>query len=49
MAVDFPVVHTPYIGHVKNKITLPVGAVVELNTQTRQLLIREINLPGRRA
>ena len=47
MALDFPVVHTPYVGHVKNKITLPIGAQVELNTETKQLLIREINLPGR--
>jgi len=48
MEVDFPVVHTPYVGHVKNKITLPVGAKVELNTARKQLLIQEINLPGRR-
>lgn len=49
MALDFPVVHTPYIGHVKNKITLPIGAHVELNTERKQLLVQEINLPGRRA
>lgn len=49
MEVDFPVVHTPYIGHVKNKITLPVGAQVQLNTASKQLLLREINVPGRRA
>jgi len=48
MEVDFPVVHTPYIGHVRNKITLPVGATVELNTATKQLLIKELDLPGRR-
>ena len=48
MEVDFPVVHTPYVGHVKNKLTLPVGAEVELNTARKQLLIKEINLPGRR-
>lgn len=48
MALDFPVVHTPYIGHVKNKITLPIGARVALNTEHKQLLIEEINLPGRR-
>lgn len=48
MEVDFPVVHTPYVGHVKNKITLPVGAMVELNTGRKMLLIQEINLPGRR-
>ena len=45
MELDFPVVHTPYVGHVKNKITLPVGAQVELNTETKQLLIKEMNLP----
>jgi len=49
MEVDFPVVHTPYVGHVANKITLPVGAQVELNTASKQLLIRVINFPGRRA
>lgn len=48
MEVDFPVVHTPYVGHVKNKITLPVGAEVELNTESKQLMIREISIPGRR-
>lgn len=48
MEVDFPVVHTPYVGHVKNKITLPVGAEVELNTQSKQLLLRESYVPGRR-
>jgi len=45
MEVGFPVVHTPYVGHVRNKITLPIGAQVELNTESRQLLIREINVP----
>jgi muramoyltetrapeptide carboxypeptidase len=30
--IDFPVVYCPYIGHLKNKITLPVGAKVRLNT-----------------
>lgn len=40
--VNFPVVHCPYIGHVKNKITLPVGARVELDTAKRTLKI--INL-----
>jgi len=34
-----PVIHCPYIGHVKNKITLPVGASVELNTRTRELTV----------
>lgn len=46
MSLDFPVVYTPYIGHVKNKITLPVGAQVDFNTQTRSLRINRINLPG---
>lgn len=45
MEVGFPVVHTPYVGHVRNKITLPIGAQVELSTESRQLLIREINVP----
>jgi len=40
MKVDFPVVHCPYIGHGKNKITLPVGARVELNTSKKSLTIR---------
>jgi muramoyltetrapeptide carboxypeptidase len=31
MKVNFPIVECPYIGHVKNKVTLPVGARVELN------------------
>ncbi|WP_432823817.1 S66 peptidase family protein [Trichloromonas sp.] len=46
MELDFPVVHCPYIGHVANKITLPVGAEVELNTEPKQLLIRNIDFPG---
>lgn len=46
MELDFPVVHCPYIGHVKNKITLPVGAEVELQTQSKQLLIRHMAFPG---
>ncbi len=40
MKIDFPLVHCPYIGHGKNKMTLPVGAPVELNTAQRSLLIR---------
>jgi muramoyltetrapeptide carboxypeptidase len=39
MKINFPVVHCPYIGHVKNKITLPVGARVELDTFKRTLKI----------
>jgi len=46
MTVDFPVVHSPYIGHVANKITLPVGAEVELNTENKQLMIRKMSFPG---
>lgn len=37
--IDFPLVHCPYIGHVPHKITLPIGAKVELNTFTRTLKI----------
>lgn len=39
MKIDFPVVHCPYIGHVKNKMTLPVGAQVELNTMKKALTL----------
>lgn len=46
MALDFPVVHCPYIGHVANKITLPIGAEVELNTDRKQLVIRKMSFPG---
>lgn len=45
MELDFPVMHCPYIGHVKNKITLPIGAEVELNTGSKQLLIRNMPFP----
>jgi muramoyltetrapeptide carboxypeptidase len=45
MALDFPVVHCPYIGHVANKITLPIGAEVELNTDSKQLMIRKMSFP----
>lgn len=40
MKIDFPLVHCPYIGHGQNKITLPVGAGVELNTSKKSLTIR---------
>jgi muramoyltetrapeptide carboxypeptidase len=40
MKIDFPLVHCPYIGHGKHKITLPVGAKVELNTPKKSLTIR---------
>jgi len=46
MALDFPVVHCPYIGHVDNKITLPIGAEVELNTDRKQLVIKKMSFPG---
>ena len=39
MKIDFPLVNCPYIGHVKNKITLPIGAWVELNTMKKTLTI----------
>jgi muramoyltetrapeptide carboxypeptidase len=39
MKIGFPLVHCPYIGHVKNKITLPVGARVELNTIKKALML----------
>ena len=37
--MSFPVVYCPYIGHGKNKITLPVGATVELNTFQKSLTL----------
>jgi muramoyltetrapeptide carboxypeptidase len=40
MKIDFPVMHSPYIGHGKNKITLPVGAGAEVDTSRKSLLIR---------
>jgi muramoyltetrapeptide carboxypeptidase len=46
LELDFPVVYCPYIGHVENKITLPIGAEVELNTAKKQLVIRKISCPG---
>jgi muramoyltetrapeptide carboxypeptidase len=39
MKIDFPLVNCPYIGHVKNKITLPVGAHVELDTVKKRLTL----------
>ena len=47
MALNVPVVHCPYIGHVANKITLPIGAKVELDTDKKQLVIRKMSFPGR--
>jgi len=46
MELNFPIVHCPYIGHVANKITLPVGAEVELHTDRKQLVIRSMAFPG---
>jgi len=46
MELNFPVVHCPYIGHVANKITLPIGAEVELHTNQKQLLIKKMSFPG---
>jgi muramoyltetrapeptide carboxypeptidase len=39
MKIDFPLINCPYIGHVKNKVTLPVGARVELNTMKKALTL----------
>ncbi len=49
MELNFPVLHCPNIGHVANKITLPIGAEVELNTGRKQLLIRKMSFPGGKA
>jgi len=46
MVLDFPVVHCPYVGHVANKITLPIGAEVEMRTERKQLVIRNMSFPG---
>ena len=45
MEVNFPVIYTPNIGHVKNKITLPVGAKVTLDTRTKSLVIKSRTQP----
>ena len=37
--IDFPVVHCPCIGHLRHKITLPVGARVELHTAEKSLRV----------
>jgi muramoyltetrapeptide carboxypeptidase len=39
MKIDFPLVSCRYIGHVRNKITLPVGGRVELNTTKKALTL----------
>jgi len=46
MELDFPVVHCPQVGHVRDKLTLPVGAEVILDTEQKQLLITSMNYPG---
>lgn len=46
MKVDVPVVYCPAIGHVANKITLPIGAKVELDTERKQLVIQRMSFPG---
>jgi len=48
MELDFPVLHCPNIGHVNDKLTLPIGAEVELDTERKQLLIRNMAFPGGR-
>jgi len=45
MAIDFPVLHCPNIGHVANKLTLPIGAEVELDTARKRLLIHTLTFP----
>jgi len=37
--IDFPVVHCPCVGHLRHKITLPVGARVELHTTEKSLRV----------
>jgi muramoyltetrapeptide carboxypeptidase len=46
MELNFPVIYCPYIGHVTNKITMPIGAEVELNTDKKQLVINRMTFPG---
>jgi len=48
MELNFPVIHCPCIGHVKNKITLPIGAQVEMDTDRKQLVIKKMSFPGGR-
>jgi muramoyltetrapeptide carboxypeptidase len=40
MKIHFPLVHSPYFGHGKNKITLPIGARMELDSSKKSLLIQ---------
>ena len=48
MELSIPVVHCPYIGHVVNKITMPIGAEVELDTGKKRLVIKKMSFPGAR-
>lgn len=48
MELNFPVVHCSYVGHVVNKITMPIGAEVELNTHKKTLVIKNMSFPGAR-
>lgn len=49
MDLHCPVVHCPHVGHAADKITMPVGAEVELDTRKKRLVIRAMNLPGVRS
>jgi muramoyltetrapeptide carboxypeptidase len=40
MKINFPVVHCPNIGHVKNKITIPIGRMAELDTRKGTLVLK---------
>lgn len=48
MELSFPIVHCPCVGHVTDKITMPIGAEVELNTDKKQLVIKKMSFPGAR-
>ena len=48
MDLNIPIVHCPYVGHVTDKITMPIGAVVELDTRKKQLVIQKMSFPGAR-
>ena len=48
MELNFPIVYCPYVGHVADKITMPVGAEAELNTDRKQLVIKKMSFPGAR-
>jgi muramoyltetrapeptide carboxypeptidase len=48
MELSFPVVYCPYVGHVTDKITMPIGAEVELNTHKKQLVIQKMSFPEAR-